>query len=184
MNYSSGWFYSTDPFSYGTLTAAVDSRTDTLIADILPLFKKHARISVSEDDDLCELYLNGALSRIEQWTMMPILPKAYDWSQPTYLQGNDSETGVFLPLRNAVPAGEQFGFELLVAAKFAPLPATWPMHLEVGFSAGSQIPLDLKLAAFELAQALYELRTTPEMVDVYADSVMKGSLSRYWVPRV
>jgi hypothetical protein len=180
LNYSNGWFYFQEPFPYGTLTATPDSRTNTLLADLLPLFKKHGRILSVEDDELCLMYLSGACSRIEQWAMLPILPAAYLWSEP---QPMPPDGFLFLPLRNAVQAGDQFGFDLLIAAKRITPPTTWPMHLEVGFAAGADVPLDLKLGIFELALALYELRSNPEMIDVYAQVVMNGTLSRYWVPR-
>lgn len=164
------------------LSIALDSRTDTLIDDLMTLFKAHARIDFPDDDELCKLYLSAAISRIEQWAMMPIAPAAYSWDASKAVVGTSD--GVYLPLRNSVMPGDQFGFELLIAPKKIPMPANWPIVIEVGFSAGADMPSDLKLGIFSLALALYEARSNTEMQDVYASNVMNGSLSRYWVSRV
>lgn len=161
-----------------TLAPAVDSRTDTLIDELLPIFKAHARIGFPDDDELCKLYLDSAISRIEQWCMMPIAPRAYNWELKNY-----SASQCVLPLRNSVIQGEQAGFELLIAPKLIDVPASWPLLIEVGFDSGDDMPSDLKLGIFHLALALYEMRSTPEMTEVYSQNVMNGSLSRYWVPR-
>lgn len=169
-------------FPDGTLKPATDTRTVTLWADLLPEFKAHARIAVANDDSLCTLYLKAAAGRMEQWCEFPIAPKAYDWSGPNPLP-TDQSLGVVLPLRNTVVDGEQFGFELLVAPKQVTWPASWPMLLEVGFASGDDMPDDLKTALFELALALYDLRSNPELQGVYAREIMAGNLSRYTVMR-
>jgi hypothetical protein len=151
------------------------------MADLLPLFKAHARIDFATDDALCELYLSAAISRVEQWTMMPIAPKAYNWGV------SDSYkycTNYVLPLRNTVLVGDQFGFELLSAAKVIPAPVAWPLVLEVGFAAGTDMPADIMLGLFELALTLYQQRSNTEMIDAYATAIMNGNFQRYWVPRV
>lgn len=163
------------------LALTTDSRSNTLLADLLTLFKKHARIDFSDDDDLCTMYLAGAISRAEQYTEMPIAPVAYNWS---YVGPVPAADKYLLPLRNCVLAGEQMGFELLIAPKWIEPPTSWPVKLEAGFASGATLPLDLKLAIFQIALAFYEMRSTPEMLDVYATQVMNGSLARYVVPRV
>lgn len=177
--YGNGQFYF-DEFGQ-TLTPTTDSRTVTLIADLLPLFKSHSRIDFASDDALCELYLSAAMSRVEQWTMMPILPKAYSWDVS---DSNKNYTDYVLPLRNTVMAGEQFGFEPLIAAKLIAAPASWPVVLEVGFAAGADMPSDITLGIFELALTLYQQRSNSEMLDAYAEAIMNGNFQRYWVPRV
>jgi hypothetical protein len=80
------------------------------------------------------MYLTAAMSRIEQWTMMPILPRAYDWNVSDQFKYCSDYV---LPLRNTVLSGEQFGFEPLIAAKVIAAPVSWPVTLEVGFASGS-----------------------------------------------
>lgn len=169
-------------FPDGTLTPTTDSRTVTLWADLLPEFKAHSRIAVAYDDSLCAMYLKAAASRIEQWCEFPIAPKAYNWTGPNPMP-TDQSRGVVLPLRNSVGAGEQFGFELLIAPKQVAWPTTWPLLIEVGFATGAEVPDDMRIALFELALALYELRSNPEMQGIYAQDIMSGNLSRYLVMR-
>jgi hypothetical protein len=165
---------------FPTLKLTVDSRTNTLLNDLISLFKRHARIDWSDDDDLCELYLTGAISRIEQYCVLPISPVAYEWMVPEHCM---DYRGYELPLRNCVLEGDQYGFELLISKKIISKPTQWPVILELGFDSGVKMPTDLKLAVFQLALALYEFRSNPEMINIYAADVMSGNLSRYWVPR-
>lgn len=165
---------------FSTLMAVQDSRDDTLIEDILPLFKSHARIIWNLDDELCKMYLESAISRIEQYVNMPIRAATYSYSIPTEWQTFEQYE---LPLRNCNTVGQWYGAEALIAPKIVPAPVTWPMTLEVGFIDGASVPSDLKSSIFALATALYELRSNPEQVDIYISTVMAGSLSRYWVAR-
>ena len=187
--YSSGiWSYNgflvRDPAMVPSLKPTVDARANTLVADLLSLFKQHARIDHNLDDALCSLYLSAAISRAEQYCMLPILPKAYTWDMPSGLAGYDAYE---LPLRNASVVGgttDAFpAFEPLLAHAVY-RNATWPATIQVGFSAGSQMPSDMTLAVFELALALYEYRDNPAMANVYAPEIMAGNLQRYYVPRV
>lgn len=166
---------------FATLMATTDSRTSTLIDDLLPLFKSHIRITWNLDDDLCKMYLEAAISRIEQFLGMPIQAAAFTYNIPTEYQTYEQYE---LPLRNCNSAGLWYGAEALIAPKVVPAPAAWPMTLEVGFVDGASVPSDLKSSIFALAAALYELRSNPEQVDIYISTVMAGSLSRYWVARV
>lgn len=164
-----------------TLTWAPDSRTPTFFADLLAEFKLHARIDWADEDVTCNLYLAAAVSRVEQFTLIPVAPVAYDW----YIDPEFRPSGyVALPLQNAVLPGEQFGFELLIALKRIPAPATWPLRIEVGFDSGAACPQDMRSTIFALALGLYEFRSSPEMQDVHAASVIAMGLARYWVPRV
>lgn len=158
----------------------VNTRPNTFMADILPLFKQHARIDWPDDDRLCQLYLKAAISRIEQWCEMPIAPASYDWDAKALIAGH---TIVELPFRNTIAAGDVFNFELLIGRKFVKTPTTWPMHLEVGFTSGDDCPDDILLSIFEMALGLYEMRSNPEMASMYAADIMNGNLSRYYVPR-
>lgn len=177
---SGGWTYNVLAGASPTLTPRVDTRTNTLIADLLPIFKRHSRIAFNDDDDLCELYLLSAISRIEQWCYLPIAPVSYDWAVPETMMDFQ---GYELPLRNCSLQGDQYGFELLISRKVITKPAQWPVLLELGFTSGDKVPADLKLSIFELALSLYENRSSAEMQEVYARQVMVGNLSRYWVPR-
>ena len=177
--YANGCFNS-ETDSRQTLVRTTDTRTVTLLADLLTVFKQHTRISWADDDALCEMYLNAAMSRIEQWTVMPILPAAYAWDASA---ANIVSEKVYLPLRNCALAGEQFGFELLIAPKRIATPTTWPVLLEVGFATGAEMPDDIKLSIFQLAASLYELRSNAEMQGIYAQEIMAGNLARYWVAR-
>ena len=164
-----------------TLTWAPDSRSPTLMQDLQLEFKSHARIDWHGDDALCALYLSAAVSRIEQHTLIPIAPVAYDW----YIDQDFRPTDyIVLPLQNASIPGDQFGFELLIAPKRIPAPLTWPLRIELGFEKGSQVPPDLRATIFALALGLYEHRSTPEMQEVHSRTVMAIGLARYWVPRV
>lgn len=164
-----------------TLTPATDTRTPTFWADILVEFKQHARIDWADEDAMCNLYLSAAVSRIEQYTLLPIAPVAYDWNVEAEFRSADYE---ILPLQNCALPGEQYGFELLIAPKRIPAPAAWPVLLEVGFTSGAATPHDIKASIYALASGLYEFRSTPEMQDVHAQAVMNMALGRYWVPRV
>lgn len=165
--------------SYATLMRVADVRTDTLITDLLPLFKSHARITWTLDDELCKLYLESAVSRIEQWTGVTMRASTYEYSIPTEYQTYDKYV---LPLRNSNYAGEWYGLESLIAPIVIPAPTAWPITLEAGFIEAAAMPSDLKLAIFELALSLYELRSNTEMQSTYAVNIMAGNLSRYWVP--
>jgi hypothetical protein len=164
-----------------TLTPALDTRAPTFWADLLAEFKPHARIDWADEDATCNLYLSAAVSRIEQYTLLPIAPVAYDWNVDVAHRCTDYE---IIPLQNCALPGEQFGFELLIAPKRIAAPVAWPVFLEVGFASGAAAPHDLKAAIFALALGLYEFRSSPEMQDVHAQAVMSMSLARYWVPRV
>jgi hypothetical protein len=165
----------------GTLTRVADITPSTLTEDIMPMFKQHARIDFPDDDDLCKLYLNAAMSRIEQWTGMPVKFATYEW-----LVGENYQTYEMyqLPLRNTVMAGMQHGFDDYQAPKWVPAPSVWPLEIEVGFATGADMPDDIKLSTFELALSLYQQRSNTEMINVYAETIMAGNLSRYYVPRV
>jgi len=177
---------STNP-SGGTLCAGgetlkrITTRTNTFMDDILSLFKQHARIDWVDDDRLCKLYLNSAISRIEQFLELPITPATYEWNAESKVTCHDC---IELPFRNTTLDGKQFDFELLRGKKVVDKPTTWPMTLEVGFTSGDDIPDDLLLSIFELALGLYELRSNSEMTNIYARDIMAGNLSRYWVARV
>lgn len=164
----------------GALTPIAPSAASTLIADLLPTFKEHARITYNFDDALCQLYLNAAISRIEQYCFLPINFKTYEWSIPEWYVNGEQ---VQLPLRNCTTAGASISFEPAVAQVWIPTPATWPLVLDVGYLSADLMPADLTLGIFELALGLYNLRSNPEMIDVYAEQVMQGSLGRYYVPR-
>lgn len=164
----------------GALTPIAPSQVSTLIADMLPTFKQHARITYSFDDALCELYLSSAISRIEQYCFLPIAFKTYEWSIPEWYANAEQ---VQLPLRNCALVGASISFEPAIAQTWIPTPTTWPVELNVGYVAGTDVPPDLMLTIFELALGLYNLRSTPEMFDVYSEQVLAGSLGRYYVPR-
>jgi hypothetical protein len=164
-----------------TLTPAVDTRAPTFWADLLAEFKQHARIDWADEDAMCSLYLTAAVSRIEQYTLLPIAPVAYDWYMELEYRARDYE---ILPLQNCTLPGDQFGFELLIAPKRIAAPVAWPVFLEVGFATGAATPHDIKATIFALALGLYEYRSTPEMQDVHSSTVMAIALGRYWVPRV
>lgn len=165
---------------FATLMQTSDARTDTLIQDLIPLFKAHSRITWAFDDALISLYLESAISRIEQWAFLPIRAATFIYEIPSEYQNYDKYV---LPLRNCNTQGEWYGFETLIAPVVIDAPAAWPISLEVGFLNGQSVPSDLKLAIFELALALYEHRSNTTMQDVYAADIMAGNLSRYWVPR-
>lgn len=178
-NPNSGWYYAQRA---GVLTKTTPvPTTSTLITDILPMFKQHARIDFPDDDDLCKMYLGAAISRIEQYTGMPVLWNTYTWEIAQQFLGPE---WFELPLRNCNTPGIQHGFDDLQAPKFIPAPATWPVDLEVGFNTGDAMPDDIKLSIFELATALYQQRSNSEMLNVYAEVIMAGNLGRYWVARV
>jgi hypothetical protein len=164
-----------------TLAPAPDTRAPTLLADLLPEFKAHARIDWADDDALCEFYLQAAASRIEQFTLVPVMPVAFAW---TVTHPASHCQAIELPLLNCALPGEQFGFELLIAPKRVPMPAAWPLILEVGFATGEAMPADMKATLFALALALYEFRSSPEMQEVHSRSVIAMGLARYWSPRV
>jgi hypothetical protein len=164
-----------------TLTPATDTRTPTFWADLLAEFKLHARIDWTDEDAVCALYLSAAVSRIEQFTLLPIAPVAYDWNLDVEFRSSDYE---ILPLQNVTIPGDQFGFELLIAPKRIVAPLVWPVFMEVGFVSGAATPHDIKATIYALALGLYEYRSTPEMQDVHARTLMAVALGRYWVPRV
>ena len=164
-----------------TLTWAPDSRTPTFFDDMLVQFKQHARIDWADDDAMCSLYLAAAVSRIEQFCLIPVAPAAYDWYIDPEFRPTDY---VVLPLQNAVLPGDQFGFELLIAPKRVPTPVAWPLRIEVGFETGQAAPPDIRATICALALGLHEYRSTPEMQEVHSRAVMAVGLARYWVPRV
>lgn len=179
ITYNYGWIYVEQ---VGVLTKVVPpAQTTTLITDILPLFKEHARIDFPNDDALCKMYLGAAISRIEQWTGMPVAYNEYTWEIAEQYQTYEMYQ---LPLRNCNMSGIQHGFDDLEAPKWIPAPTTWPVTLEVGFLAGADVPDDIMLSIYELALSLYQQRSNTEMLNVYAAEIMQGNLGRYWVPRV
>ena len=159
------------------------TRPSTLRAELLTLFKQHARIDWADDDALCNMYIGAAISRCEQWCQMPIAPATYAWEAGVASQG---AANIRLPFRNTIAAGAdcQSGFELLIAPKCMPRPDVWPVKLECGFTKLADVPDDIVNAIFAMALGLYEMRSNPEMQGIYAEDVMAGNLSRYWVPRV
>jgi hypothetical protein len=149
---------------------------------LLPLFKQHARIDWADDDRLCQMYINAAISRIEQFLEMKITPASYTWDPSRALCARHKY--LELIFRNATNDGNWVDFDRYRAKKIVPIPATWPLAMEVGFDSVNDIPDDLMLSIFEMALGLYELRSNPEMLNIYARDVMTGNLSRYWVARV
>lgn len=165
----------------GSLTRIANATDPTFTTDLLPLFKQHSRIDFPDDDDLCLLYLNAAISRIEQWTGMPVKFATYEWLIAEQFRTYEMYQ---LPLRNCNMPGIQHGFDDLQAPKWIPAPTTWPVELEVGFFELDGTPDDIVLSIFELALSLYQQRSNTEMLNVYAETIMSGNLTRYYVPRV
>lgn len=164
-----------------TLRSVADVRTKSLMEDLIAEFKPHARIDWHDEDSQLSLYLRAAIYRIEQYTLLPILPVSYEWSiDPEFRTG----ATILLPMANTSLAGDQFGFELLIAPKRIPMPTVWPVVLEVGFVSGTTIPHDMIAAIFAIALGLYEYRSSHEMQEVHSRTLMAVTLGRYWVPRV
>lgn len=169
------------PCKLPTLVKTPDTRPSTLKAELLALFKQHARIDHALDDTIINLYIGTAISRWEQYTMVPVAPAAYLWNVPTELHGN--ATHFQLPLYNCSTVGDQFGFELLCARKIIAAPTKWPVKLEVGFIQAADMPDDVIIGIFEIALFLYEQRSTPEMANGMLAEVINPIIQRYWVPR-
>lgn len=173
-------YYRSNPLD--VIAPAADTRTITLVPDLLPTFKKHARITVSSDDDLCEMYLGTAMRNIEQIMAMCIEPRAFNWTP--FEQG---ATSYALPFRNVAmpPDGTMtFGIEPIAAQVTIPPPAAWPYFMAVGFATGAEMPTDIKSAIFQMAASYYEGRATYELSPAFFDSWVVAQLSRYYVPRV
>jgi hypothetical protein len=168
--------------SGGEILIQVQTRPNTFMAELLTLFKQHARIDWTDDDVLCRLYLGAAISRIEQFLEMKIAPASYEWDPSRALCGHHKY--LELIFRNATNDGNWVDFDRYRAKKIVPIPPSWPLVMEVGFDSLLICPDDLVLSIFELALGLYEMRSNPEMVNMYAREVMTGNLSRYWVARV
>lgn len=191
VNWNSGmWSYNggqmADPALVPNFQPTADTRTNTLVADLMTLFKAHARIPWADDDAIITLYLTAAISRIEQYCMLPIMPAAYTWSMPATLAS--AYDGFELPLRNAnVKAGGTVeflpSFEAAIAPGVVKKVTAWPLIIEVGYTAGIGMPADLQLSVFSLALSMYESRSNPEMSGFYSLEAIAG-LSRYWIPRV
>lgn len=167
------------------ITPVLDDRTVTLLADLLPTFKKHARITVTSDDDLCEMYLGTAMRTIEQIIAMCIEPRAFNWTP--YVQGAQFYA---LPFRNVFlppPALDQgvkmFSIEPDAAQVTIDPPAAWPLTIQVGYADGAAMPTDVKAAIFQLAASYYEGRGTYELTPAYYEAWAVSQLSRYYVPR-
>lgn len=173
-------YYGDNP--YDTIAPATDTRTVTLITDLLPLFKQHARITISIDDTLCNLYLFSAIRTIEQVLGMCIEPLAWDWTGVS--SANNSYK---LPFRNVVSptnTTRTFSVEPLSAQQYMPPPTSWPVTLEVGFATLAEVPMDLQVAILHLATSLYENRGSYELGIGFTQDWVRAQLSRYYVPRV
>lgn len=157
-------------------------RQNTFMEELVELFKQHARIDWADDDRLCQLYLNSAISRIEQWCEMPIYPASYDWDPSSAMSAQHQFVEILF--RNSIIEGNWVDFDQYRARKIVPVPSEWPLRIEVGFTSVEDCPDDLLLSIFEMALGLYELRSNAEMAGVYAHDIMVGNLSRYWVSRV
>jgi hypothetical protein len=158
-----------------------DTRLTTIKTELLALFKQHARIDHALDDTLIGLYLGAAVSRWEQYTLVPVYPKAYLWDVPASYRGNATHFEV--PLYNCSLVGEQYGFELLSSRKIIAAPKAWPVKIEVGFLQAADMPDDVIIGIFEIALFLYEQRSTPEMTNGMLLDTINPIIQRYWVPR-
>ena len=170
----------TGTYSGPTLKRVPDLRPATLFADMLTVFKQHARIPFDFDDALCSLYLRSAASRWEQITQVPVAPASYDWYLPEHMRHPSSRHR--LPIQNCSLAAEPYGFEPLATWHYATI-TTWPVRLECGFTKLDDVPADIALGIYEIALFLYEQRSTPEMVNGLLDMVAYGITQRYWTPR-
>ena len=164
-----------------SLKPTPDTRPTTIKTELLALFKQHARIDHALDDTLIGLYLGAAVSRWEQYTLVPVYPKAYLWDVPASYRGNATHFEV--PLYNCSLVGEQHGFELLSSRKIIAAPKAWPVKLEVGFVQAADMPDDVIIGIFEIALFLYEQRSTPEMTNGMTLDTINPIIQRYWVPR-
>jgi hypothetical protein len=184
------WFPTVSPYYRSNprdvIAPVADTRTVTLLDDLLPLFKKHARITVTSDDDLCLMYLSGAIRSIEQIIAMCVEPRAFSWTP--YEQGAQSYAlpfrNVFLPPPATSQGTKMFSIEPDAAQVTIEPPAAWPVVMEVGYADGAAMPLDLKMAVLQLAASYYEGRGTYELGPAYLQQWVEGQLTRYLVPRV
>ena len=176
-------YYQSNPLDQ--IAPTTDARTVTLLEDLLPTFKKHARIIGTDDDDLCELYLTTAIQTIEQIIAMCIEPRAFTWTP--YQQG---AADYALPFRNiklpdVTDQGQKvFSIEPDAAQVRIPAPTSWPLTIQVGYADGASTPAAVKSAIFQLATSYYEGRGTFELGPAYLQSWVVAQLSRYHVPRV
>ena len=164
-----------------SLKPTPDTRPNTLKAELLALFKQHARIGHSLDDTIINLYIGTAISRWEQYTMVPVYPKAYLWDIPASYRRDAARFE--LPLHNCSIVGDQYGFELLCSRKIIDPPKVWPVKLEVGFIQAADMPDDIIIGIFEIALFLYEQRSTTEMTNGMTLDIINPIIQRYWVPR-
>jgi hypothetical protein len=153
-----------------TLTKFEQTR-DALIAEILPIFKAHARIdNTDEDTTLLPRYIGGAIGAAENYLMRDIFPTVREWTGGTDCGGTWSVRrgrAKVITVQNGGVDVDPAGYTVVTSAD----PKTWGfeitsvsalngavVHAEFGFSTFAEMPSDLQDFILQAAGALYEVR--------------------------
>jgi hypothetical protein len=158
-----------------TLTPIVDDRESDFGAQLLVEFKQFARITYTNDDNILPEFIDSTIRTVEQILEFCIFPRSFEWNVADEYQDYEKFE---VPLRNTKAVGAIYDFTPERAAVIIEKPSAFPVELVCGYDSAADLPVDLKMAIFQLA-------TAHERNRMAADSlpVSNHILSRYGIMR-